>query len=266
MNYSYGMKGARDLADAHTRWPSGWVPDAEFLVYLSERRGAAADERDVSSLYLACACVRGVPDAIRAFEAEYVVEITQAARRKRLSPDATIELTQTLREALIVGREGKRPTLEAYAGKGDLKAWLRVTASRAAIKVSQSTAKAAISNDESILALRSAGGDPDLLYLRAAYATPFREAFTGALEGLSAKDRNLLRQHFLEAMTIDDLGALYKVHRATAARWVEAARERLLDATQKTFAEKADLRPDECDSVMRIARSRLDVTLRRLLA
>ena len=255
----------RDLSAAHAKWPPGWVATDAFLVWVAERSEDGA-ERDLAALYLACACVRGVSAAIHAFEAEYMGEVRRAVERTRLAPDMVDELTQTLRTELLVGREGARPKLAEYGGKGDLRGWLRVTATRAAIKVSKRLGKQAAAEGDGLLEQRSSGSDPDLLYLKASYGKAFREAFLGALEALDARDRNILRQHFLDGMTIDDLGAAYQVHRATAARWIQAAREELLKGTRQAFQKLAALRPDECDSVLRLVESRLDVTLRRLLS
>ncbi len=165
-----------------------------------------------------------------------------------------------------MGAEGKRAKLADYSGRGDLRGWLRVTATRAAVKLSQRTAKRPTVSDERLAELPSGGADADLQYLKALYGAAFRDAFREALEGLETRDKNILRQHFLEGMTIDDLGATYKVHRATAARWIQSARESLLRRTREAFSKSAHLRPAECDSVIRLLESRIDVTLQRLLA
>jgi len=46
----------------------------------------------------------------------------------------------------------------------------------------------------------------------------------------------MLRQYHIDELTIDELGRLYQVNRATAARWVIAARTTLLDATRTRLA------------------------------
>ena len=97
------------------------------------------------------------------------------------------------------------------------------------------------------------------------YRRAFREAFTAAMGTLDAREKNLLRQHFVDGLTIDEIGPLYEVHRATAARWVSRARERLLDETRREFMKRAKVGPKECESVLRLVRSRLDVTLAHLL-
>ena len=248
-------------------WPRDWVTPEAFRAYVAERtrEGPPARERDLAALYLACACVQGVPAAIRAFEDGYVPEIRRAGERARLSADAVTELTQTLRRDLIVAGEGARPKLAEYAGRGDLRGWLKVTAMRAALKSIRKDGKPR-ARESALLELRSAGDDPELSYMKALYGDAFRAAFHAAIESIDTRDKNVLRQHFIEQLTIDDLGELYRVHRATAARWVQAARENLLKATRREFARHAQVSPAECDSVLRLVQSRFDVTLRRLLA
>ena len=252
---------------AHGKWPTEWVADDVFRAYVAEREreDAAPGESELASLYLACACVRRVPAALRAFDAEFVVEIERAAQRTRLPHDAVADVTQALRQDLLIGADGTRPKLAEYRGHGDLRGWLRVTATRAAVKISQRAAKRPVVSEDRLAELQAAGGDADLQYLKALYGEAFREAFRAAVGDLDPRDRNVLRQHFLEGMTIDDLGATYQVHRATAARWIQAAREHLLKGTRDAFSKTARLKPAECDSVIRLLESRLDLTLQRFL-
>jgi RNA polymerase sigma-70 factor (ECF subfamily) len=117
-----------------------------------------------------------------------------------------------------------------------------------------------------VLALKSAGDDPELTYLKAVYRTAFREAFAAAIGSLEARDKSLLRQHLVDGLTIDELAPIYGVHRATAARWVASARELLLQRVRREFAERARVSDRELRSVLRLVESRLDLTLQRLLA
>jgi RNA polymerase sigma-70 factor (ECF subfamily) len=108
--------------------------------------------------------------------------------------------------------------------------------------------------------------DPELSYMKELYRQAFRQAFGAALAALEARDKNLLRQHVVDGLTVDELGPLYGVHRATAARWVQRAKEKLLHETRKQFMARARISSRECESVLRLVRSRIDVTLGRLLA
>ena len=84
------------------------------------------------------------------------------------------------------------------------------------------------------------------------YRDAFKVAFGEAIGGLDARDKNVLRQHFVDGLTVDDLGKVYGVHRATAARWVQKAQGELLKSTRKRFAEHAKVGARECDSVLRL--------------
>lgn len=108
--------------------------------------------------------------------------------------------------------------------------------------------------------------DPELAYMKATYRAAFKSAFQEALESLQSRERTLRKQQIVDGLGIDELGALYEVHRATAARWVAAAREKLLLRTWRAFIARVRITSDECESIMRMVRSQLDVSLHRRLA
>src|SRR5439155_27001611 len=89
--------------------------------------------------------------------------------------------------------------------------------------------------------LVGADPDPETALLRARYASAANEALREAFASLDARERNLLRQHFVDRLSIDDLGPLYGVHRATVARWLERAREALEARTRKLLMERLDV-------------------------
>ncbi len=86
-----------------------------------------------------------------------------------------------------------------------------------------------------------------------------------ALATLSVRDRNLLRQYLVDRLTIDQLGRLYRVHRVTASRWVNRAREAFVAATLLALRRRLRVTRSELDSVLRLLRSQVDVSLRHLL-
>jgi RNA polymerase sigma-70 factor (ECF subfamily) len=256
------------LETARSAWPDVHVPPAEFRDYVLARTAGDAlpSPETAAALYLACGCVRGDPAALRAFDRSYLSEIPASIRRMRLPPDQVDELVQGMRQHLLVGRDGAPPKIADYSGHGDLRGWLRVTATRNAIRAARKQSPASLDDVDSALEARSADDDPELSYMKALYRDAFRTAFHAALESLEPREKNLLRQHFVDGLTVDDVGRMYGVHRATAARWIVKARDDLLDRTRTAFAERAGVGARECNSVLRLVQSRLDVTLRRLLA
>ena len=82
---------------------------------------------------------------------------------------------------------------------------------------------------------------------------------------MNDREKNMLRQHIVDGLSIDDLAALHKVHRATSARWLAKAKEDLLAETRKTFIQNARISKGECDSILRLVQSQLHATIRRRL-
>jgi RNA polymerase sigma-70 factor (ECF subfamily) len=253
------------LTAARQAWPDVHVPDPVFRAYVEARLGDALPSREVAaSLYIACACVGGDAAAVRALDARYMGDVQRAVARMRLPPEEVADVLQSLRQKLLVGAAREPARIGEYAGRGDLAGWLRVTAVRAALKHIRGR-RPNDAADDALLAVRSAEDDPELAYMKEVYRRAFREAFGAALATLDAREKNLLRQHFVDGLSVDELGKLYGVHRATAARWVQHAREQLLERTRREFMERARVNARECESVLRLVRSRIDVTLGRLL-
>lgn len=234
--------------------------DPEEARLAVEARGA--------DVFLACACARGEGTALRHLEARYFPDVEAALGRMRL-PGGTEDVKQVLRLQLLVGDGATPGKIADYAGRGDLRAWLRVTAVRAALKVLRKEKGDARLEDEALLqAAEPPGqglGDPELGYIKEVYRAAFRRAFQEALDALPDRDKNLLRQQVVDGLGIDDLCVLYQVHRATVARWIQKAREDLLSGTRKRFMTQVKVSRDECESILRLVQSQLDGTIRRRL-
>src|SRR5262249_4148461 len=114
--------------------------------------------------------------------------------------------------------------------------------------------------------LAAAEQNPELEYIKAEHRGEFTSAFREALASLSPRDRNLLRLHFVEGMPPEHIGALYRVHRTTVMRWLQAAQVAVLAETKRMLMERLHLSPSECDSLLQILRSRLQVTLSSFLS
>jgi RNA polymerase sigma-70 factor (ECF subfamily) len=71
--------------------------------------------------------------------------------------------------------------------------------------------------------------------------------------------------HHLHGLTVDELAPSFGVHRATVARWLAAARERLLTETRAGLRERLGVGDATVDSILRELRGRVDVTVTRLL-
>lgn len=255
------------IARARAAWTDLAVEDERFATFLGGRVAAAElDTARAADLWAACACGTGESRTLAAVEARYFPDVDAALGKMGLSADRIGEVKQGLRGVLFVGdpAAGVAPRITEYRGSGDLRAWLRVTAMRAALKLLRKENRET-PTDDALLEARAHEDDPELAYMKAAYRASFKVAFQEALESLHARERTLLKQQIVDGLGIDELGSLYQVHRATAARWVQSAREKLLTRTRRAFMLNARISSDECESIMRLVRSQLDVSLHRRL-
>jgi RNA polymerase sigma-70 factor (ECF subfamily) len=256
------------LDRARAAWPDLDLPADAFLAHLFERLAGdappALEELRAGDLYLACGCALGDRAAIEAFEAQLFPVVDAAVGRMNLPRSTIDDVKQILRRELFVAQAGEPPKIASYDGRGDLRAWLRVTSVRTALKVLRKQRREVPLEQERLLALPGHSEDAELEYMKRAYRGAFKEAFQEALASLPDRQQNLLRQQFLDGLTIDQVSALYRVHRATAARWMAAAREALLNETRARLTQRVQVSVRECDSIMRLVQSQLDITLRGL--
>jgi RNA polymerase sigma-70 factor (ECF subfamily) len=220
----------------------------------------ALGNRAVEDLALACACLAGDKAALRQFEETYMANLAGLLVKQGFGPNLVEEALQALRVSLFTG---ERPLLQAFGGVGSLKAWLRVTALRETVRAQRK--ERVMDADDILEALVDGAADPALRYQRKLYQDEFRAAFEEAIAGLSVRERNLLRQCVIYGATVDDLGSLYNVHRATVARWVALARQRLADDTKQRMLERLRIQPADYDSILNLIHSQLHVSIERVL-
>ncbi len=221
-----------------------------------------------ADLYLAAACAAGEDRALSLFDAEYGRDIDLAIARSgnvNLSKD---EFRQLLRNKLFVARGGEKPPKIAdYAGRGDLRSWVRVTALRMIVDiVRQKNAGREISVESEMLgAMPAPNEDPELDYIQRVYKNEFKDALQVGFGNLTPRERNLLRHQVIHGLNIDQVGAIYRVHRTTAFRWIEKARKSLLRETRSALMNRLRVGSGEFQSIMRVVQGDLDVSVRRLL-
>jgi RNA polymerase sigma-70 factor, ECF subfamily len=256
---------ARVIDTTSQTWPDVHADPLGFAAYLGQRIPsdvevqAALRDRAVGDLYLTFACLAGDPGAAREVEERFASLVWLLVQRG-FTEDLARDTVQQLRIQLLAG---DRPGLRTYSGIGSLKAWLRISAMREAIRAERK--EQGREAQELTDTFTDATGDPALQYQRQLYQAEFRTAFEQAVTQLSVRDRNLLRQNVLYGATVDDLGTIYQVHRATAARWISAARVRLVEATRQRMIELLQIQPEDYDSILTLIDSQLDVSIERVL-
>jgi RNA polymerase sigma-70 factor, ECF subfamily len=220
-------------------------------------------DRPAADLYLACGCAALHPAALAAFDEHILSHVESFLTSMRPDRAFVDEVRQVLREKLFVGAT---PKIAEYAGRGSLLGWLRVVTVRTSLNLKRrrsETPDGATGEDHG--PGREQAGDPELDYLKAHYRSAFRTAIEASFSVLSSEQRNLLRLHFLEGMTLHQLATLFQVHRATVARWIAQTRRDVLEGTRAALRQRLVLETAELDSMMRLLDSRLEVSMRRLL-
>jgi RNA polymerase sigma-70 factor, ECF subfamily len=105
----------------------------------------------------------------------------------------------------------------------------------------------------------------DLEVLRARIRPEVDASLRAAVAALDPRSRALFRYNLIDGWNVERIGAVYGVHRATIARWIAAARDELVTLVEKELAARLAISTDEVGSIIRLVRSRIDVSLARLL-
>ena len=213
---------------------------------------------DAERTLVAAALARD-PNAVR--EVEAVVRAAAASAARRLGGDsaAADEIAQRVAEKLWLGREsGGTPVLATFTGEAPLSAWLRVIAYREGVEL----LRARELPDDAIVDRVVATTEPELAMLRTAYLVTFKRCFKATFAQLSLHDRDLVRRHHLDGLSLDELAKLYGTHRATVARWLAKVRERLVTDTRAALRQELSANTD-LDEVLALIASRLEASLSR---
>jgi len=261
---------AEICATAARAWPSFDVDRAAFVAHLAGRIQPDTDAREslgglhAADLYLALACGRGEHRAL--LELEKVFRALPEALH-RLADRAPVEdVIQTLRTKLLV-TGSTPPKILDYAGRGPLAGWIRVSAVRTAVSMGRrsNVAAAAPVTREVLLAVPEVADDPELAHFRARYQAEFKVAFEEAVTALEDQQRTLLRLSLVDRLSIDQLGVIFHVHRATAARWIQRAMELVHAGTRDRLVARLKLSESDLDGFMRLVQSDFEISIQRVL-
>jgi RNA polymerase sigma-70 factor, ECF subfamily len=242
---------AAALAAGRARYPDVTVPDATLLPRLIPRL-ATATPAHVADVFVAVAATAGDRAAATHVHERLAALATVAARGIVTELD---EVVQTAAISLLVDDP---PKLDSYAGLGSLDAWLRVVILRTALSARHRLGTA----EQPWLEI------PLFVEMPAwrAHVGAFRSAFEAALAALPANQRVVLRQHYIDGVSVDALGRIYNVTRMSVYRWLAQAKAAVVAQVRAELGSSLALSADEVDSMMRAVRSSFSITVERVLA
>lgn len=220
-----------------------------FAAFLLRREGLQpSNGGDLLVAYLA---LQQHPAAMKCFESEYLASVRATVDAVGARSELEDVLQELRRKLFIDGR------LDQYSGRSPLRSWLRQAAARTASTLMRPLRRASsLELPEDVLSI-----GPEEVLLKSNHRDAFAEAFRDALRTLTPRERNVLRLNALSGMSIDEVGASYRVHRATAARWIQRAKESLIQKTREGLALRLGVGPEEIDSLIRLLRRDLDESL-----
>jgi len=213
-------------------------------------------------LALAWACLRGDSRALARLS-ELLKEATRQVGRGVRGVDLD-DLQQAVLQKMIATPEGRTPKLVQYQGRGPLQAWLRAVAAREAVSALRRTRNA--NREEEVEERAVVAPDAELQFIRARYREPFKASFRAAIEGLPREERKLLRLHFVENLSHEQIAKLERVHQSTVTRRLAATRARLLEHIQGELASRLQVSGKELQSLVRAVGSDFNMSLGVLLS
>lgn len=251
-------------------WPEVQLPAEQFVYFLARHLPLEGNQAEGVStlrgdeLYLVCAYGRGDAAAYKVFETQYMSKVRQALLRLSTPPQIISDIEQELRHRLI---EMHDPAVlrRGYTGRSSLAGWLCLSAIRSARLRSKRGQREQPFDRAVLAAMPYLGRTAESDLLTQHYKEHFQAAFTHAIAALTARERNLLRYHFLMNLSIDQIARIYCVHRATAARWIGRAQERLAGLTRRQFLARVHESPEGLAGIISLIQSQLSVNLAHLL-
>ncbi len=257
------------LADGGAAWSGVELAPEDLAAYVAERMpdgpvGEALARMALGDLYLACASAAGQARALEALDGLIARAVAMAADAARAPAAVRDEAAQVVRTLLLLPRPERPPAILDYTGRGPLGGWLRIIATREVVRLARRSGRE-VELGDALLADPGLGDDPVLRGLKERYRAELADAFRAALGALGPKERTLLRYQLIDGLGIDDIGAILRVHRATAARRLARVRDGLVSDTRARLAERLRIADDEVESIIRLVQSELDVSIIRHL-
>ena len=256
----------RALDAAHVAHPGVTVDALEFAAELGRRSetttafAAAVDAQFASDLFLAYACRRGNAPAQRRLRARMATLAASVLSRYDRSPAFADDVVQTLIERLLVADGEREAKLGTYTGRGSLDGFLRVALVRTGQDSVRGVRPGALPDE-----VRASGSGPEVDYLKRRHGDEFRQALQQVLHALPPDDRSMLRRHYLDGLTLEEVAKEHGVSRATAARRLADAKRLVVQETLRLLHASIDPAQVSHGALLGFIDSQFEVSLARHL-
>jgi RNA polymerase sigma-70 factor, ECF subfamily len=209
-----------------------------------------------AELRVASACLAG-DVAAQQILGDILNSVPKWIRRIDSRPEFAEDVRQEAFHILVA--DTPHPQLLRYSGKGALGAFVRVVATRLALhwkRLPDVRQHADIPDS-----LASHEEHPEIALLRRRHADEFSAAFKASLAVLPLDERNILRLHYIDGLTIEQVGTAYGVSRATAARMLARARAHVAREAQARLAERLGANSPGAATLLALVESQLGASI-----
>jgi len=209
-----------------------------------------------ADLFVAFACLCGDVMAWKELDRAFLARVAEHVR----AIDASTAFADEVRQRLAEKLTGATSKLASYSGRGPLAGWLRV----AAIREAQSLVRRRRpTQDTEGMSLPSDVLDPEIVLMKRAGTAAFRKAFDEAVASLPDDERSVLKLHYLDGLTLDEVGTAFRTSRATAARLISQARQRIAKRFERRLRDELGANSPNMRSLLALVESQLGASIGR---
>ena len=245
--------------------------------------GDFIDALHADELLLVVACERGDASAWDDLVGQYRATVLSAARSASAGESEADELAGSVWAELYGLRERADGTpagkLAYYSGCGSLGGWLRAVVGQLAVDRHRRTSRLVQTEEPSEFDRAAAESheqdgwrpapslDPESALAESDATRTVEEALAGALGGLDAEDRLLVRLYYFDGLKLKEAGAVLGVHEATASRRLTRIHAEVRRRVEATLAgERRWTREEVARTLSEVAHAHTDADLRAMVA
>jgi RNA polymerase sigma-70 factor, ECF subfamily len=245
--------------------PSPSISDKEVKTFFGQL--------NVEDLCFALACARGDEAAWDDFMREYRGFLQGVARQLISNETIAEELVETAWAELygLRGGEGKRSSKFAlYSGRGSLKGWLRAVMFQISIDQHRRQSRFVQPEEDTefdrITPAVSPFSESRTSDLGSRYREATQKALQKALTDLEPKMKLMLSYYYYDNLTLKQIGELFRVHEATASRWLQRVQKDIRQSVEKILQRDYKFNSVQIKECLNFAAESEDVDVRSLLA
>jgi RNA polymerase sigma-70 factor, ECF subfamily len=267
---SLTLEKLTDAAEA--AWPMFQVDRKAFqqcLLSCIDRKGTEAVDAllkiHATDLYLACGCALGLDAARCQFAEKYLSRIDSYLKRFQDSAIRPDDVRREVEDTLLFGRKDSRARIGQYSGRGPLENFVATAARNAALTLLRAQKHGASDEFNALASQLVSPPEGSESFVAARYEAVVRDALRDALVRLDRRQRTIVRLHLVQGVSQTQIARMLKVNQSTVSRSLDQAVQEIYRQIRSRLRELEGMNESEMQSIIRDVRSRIDLSLSRIL-